>query len=94
MESPAAATRAVGNAKAGPLYSNPAFIISDSVVYSGLRSQLSPLSLVSLGTVVWDDNVRMLTVGVSSGNVISGAMGYWLGSSFGTPTQRKRFTEQ
>lgn len=78
---PAAATRAVEMQKAGPLYSNPAFIITILLfipVYAVIASILG-----ILGTVVWDDNVRMLTVGIIS-NVISGAMGFWLGSSFGS----------
>ena len=78
---PAAATRAVEMQKAGPLYSNPAFIITLLLFIPVYMVIASILGLV--GTVVWDDNVRMLTVGIIS-NVISGAMGFWLGSSFGS----------
>ena len=78
---PAAATRAVEMQKAGPLYSNPAFIITILLFIPVYMVIASILGLV--GTVVWDDNVRMLTVGIIS-NVISGAMGFWLGSSFGS----------
>lgn len=79
---PAAATRAVEMQKTGPLYSNPAFVITCLLlvpVYAFFASVLGVLP----GTVTWDDNVRMLVAGVIS-NVISGAMGFWLGSSFGS----------
>lgn len=79
---PAAATRAVEMQKAGPLYSNPAFVITCLLlvpVYAFFASVLGVLP----GTVTWDDNVRMLVAGVIS-NVISGSMGFWLGSSFGS----------
>lgn len=67
--------------KAGPLYSNPAFVITILLFIPVYMVIASILGLV--GTVVWDDNVRMLTVGIVS-NVISGIMGFFLGSSFGS----------
>lgn len=78
----AAREAAVEMTKAGvPLWSNPAFIVSMVLlvpVYAVIGSVIGLLP-----DVQWDDNVKMLVVGLIS-NVVSGTMGFWLGSSFGS----------
>ena len=67
-----------------PLWKNPAFIISMVLlvpVYAVIGSVIGFFG--ETNTILWDDNVRMLVVGLIS-NVVSGTMGFWLGSSFGS----------
>ena len=67
-----------------PLWKNPAFIISMVLlvpVYAVIGSVIGFFG--EANTILWDDNVRMLVVGLIS-NVVSGTMGFWLGSSFGS----------
>lgn len=68
--------------KAGvPLWGNPAFIVSMVLLVPVYAVIASVIGL--LGPIQWDDNVKMLVVGLIS-NVVSGTMGFWLGSSFGS----------
>lgn len=70
-----------------PLWKNPAFIISMVLllpVYAVIGS------VIGLYGVQWDDNVKMLVVGIIS-NVVSGTMGFWLGSSFGSQKKSDSF---
>lgn len=70
-----------------PLWKNPAFIVSMVLllpVYAVIGS------VIGLYGVQWDDNVKMLVVGIIS-NVVSGTMGFWLGSSFGSQKKSDSF---
>lgn len=79
----AARTAALEMTKAGvPLWGNPAFIVSMVLLLPVYAVIASVIGLFP-GTVEWDDNVKMLVVGLIS-NVVSGTMGFWLGSSFGS----------
>lgn len=72
-----------------PLWKNPAFIVSMVLllpVYAVIGS------VIGLYGVQWDDNVKMLVVGIIS-NVVSGTMGFWLGSSFGSQKKSDAFTK-
>jgi len=72
-----------------PLWKNPAFIVSMVLllpVYAVIGS------VIGLYGVQWDDNVKMLVVGIIS-NVLSGTMGFWLGSSFGSQKKTDAFTK-
>lgn len=72
-----------------PLWKNPAFIVSMVLllpVYAVIGS------VIGLYGVQWDDNVKMLVVGIIS-NVVSGTMGFWLGSSFGSQKKTDAFTK-
>lgn len=68
--------------KAGvSFWSSPAFVISLLLIVPVYAVIASVLGLI--GTTDWDQNVKMLIVGLIS-NVVSGVMGFWLGSSFGS----------
>ena len=76
------------------LWKNPAFIISMVLllpVYAVIGSVIGLFG--EAATILWDDNVRMLVVGIIS-NVVSGTMGFWLGSSFGSQKKSDAFTKQ
>jgi hypothetical protein len=87
---PAAAQRAVEMQKAGPIWNNPAFIITILLLIPVYMFFASVLNIIP--GVSWDDNVRMLVAGVVS-NILSGAMGFWLGSSFGSQRKDSLFSK-
>jgi muramidase (phage lysozyme) len=75
------------------LWKNPAFIISFMLlipVYAVIGSVIGFFGDTSV--MLWDDNVRMLVVGIIS-NVVSGTMGFWLGSSFGSQKKSDSFVK-
>ena len=77
--------------KAGvPLWGNPAFIVSMVLLVPVYAVIASVIGL--LGPIQWDDNVKMLVVGLIS-NVVSGTMGFWLGSSFGSQKKSDSFVK-
>lgn len=76
------------------LWKNPAFIISMVLllpVYAVIGSVIGLFG--EANTILWDDNVRMLVVGIIS-NVVSGTMGFWLGSSFGSQKKTDSLTSK
>lgn len=77
--------------KAGPLWGNPAFIISLLLLVPVYAVIGSVLGMFGIDPNIWDDNVRMLVVGLIS-NVTSGIMGFFLGSSFGSQKKTDALT--
>lgn len=73
-----------------PLWKNPAFIVS-MVLLAPVYAVIG--SVIGLYGVQWDDNVKMLVVGIIS-NVVSGTMGFWLGSSFGSQKKTDSLTSK
>ena len=76
---PAARVAALETQKAGNLLQNPALWVSVMMmvpVYAVLGSVIG-----FWGKAVWDSNALMLVLGFV-GSILSGILGYWLGSSF------------
>ena len=67
---------AEGNA---PMYKNPAFVVT---------MMLMPLVYTVVGAVLWKENIPqdllVMTVTAVISGVLSGIMGFWLGTSFGS----------
>jgi muramidase (phage lysozyme) len=75
-----ASERAVAMAESNqPMYKNPAFIVT---------LLLMPLVYVVVGAVLWKENIPqdllVMTVTAVISGVLSGIMGFWLGTSFGS----------
>ena len=75
-----ASERAVAMAESNqPMYKNPAFVVT---------LMLMPLVYVVVGAVLWKENIPqdllVMTVTAVISGVLSGIMGFWLGTSFGS----------
>ena len=78
---PAARSAAVEMQKAGNLLQNPAMWITVLLLVPAYAVIGSTIGF--WGNATWDQNSLMLVLGFV-GSILSGAMGYWLGSSFGS----------
>ena len=75
-----ASERAVAMSESNqPMYKNPAFVVT---------LLLMPLVYVVVGAVLWKENIPqdllVMTVTAVISGVLSGIMGFWLGTSFGS----------
>lgn len=78
---PAARVAALETQKAGNLLQNPAMWITVLLLIPAYAVIGSTIGF--WGNAKWDQNSLMLVLGFV-GSILSGAMGYWLGSSFGS----------